>query len=362
MVANYSAESYEVQSMNHLLKNAVECSECGFLSDCGGLFEKASMLGCFSECAINCDPATCDLTCPHNHELFADRLKEIEGRFEFSSPILNVANTDLPQYVTKIHNGSSRSKLIDLPVVVIPVREILHKSGSEVSCRFKTAGQLRKYFRLSSRSAYIISCISVDEHVEMVWWGLKYGGLAEQLSKLTPAAIIVPNFSFFIDDVPRTHTIYNRKRVALASRILSEAGCRVILPLNALTQHDWDFWHKLLQENHDMLYVAKEFQTGLKVSEAATRAIENLVKLQSRLNRPIHPIVFGGSKYKNALLSHFRNYTIVDSRPFMMAAKRRKAIETDIGSYSEVHSPTAKGETIDKLLKANIEMRLKYLG
>lgn len=80
-----------------------------------------------------------------------------------------------------------------------------------------------------------------------------------------------------------------------------------------------------------MLYVAKEFQTGLKVSEAAIRTIENLVKLQSRLNRPIHPIVFGGSKYKS-------------------------------GSYSEVHSPTAKGETIDKLLKANIEMRLKHLG
>lgn len=344
-------------------KNAVGCSECAFLSDCGGLNEEESIFnwGCYSECLLNCIPETCDLTCPNNPRLFIVRLAEIEGTFGFSSPAFNVPRIQLPSYVPKIHNGSGRQEALNVPVTVVPVRELLSKSGSKVSCRFENSQQVQDEFCLSDRTAYVISCISVDEDVEMVWSGLKYGQLAVEFARLKPAAIVVPNFSFFIDDVPRIHTLYNRKRICMAARILSEAGCRVILPLNALTSDDWDFWYGVLRENPSMKYIVKEFQTGLFGPKAAVRAIEHLSALQERLGRSLHPVVFAGSRHNSMLHKHFNKHTVIDSRPFLLAAKRRQAIIESSGSYSEVFSPTAPGEAIDKLLRGNIKARKERL-
>ena len=349
--------------MDHPLKNAVGCAKCAFLSECGGLPEQSPLFewDCYSECMLNnCNPKDCDLTCPNNQWLFANRLAEIEGTFTFSASALKVPEVQLPSYVTKIHNGSGRLKNLSARVVTIPIRELLRKSGANVSCRFRKPEHVRRYFRLSTPTEYIISCISVDEHVEMVWNGLIYGRLAKEVARLKPAAIIVPNFSFFKDDVPRIHTLYNRKRICMAAHILSEAGCRVIVPLNALTLNDWEFWYELLQENPGMKYVAKEFQTGLSNPASAEQAIKHLSNLQERLGRSLHPVALGAGEYRAILNSHFANYTIVDSRPHMMAIKRRRAFYTSSGSYSEAFSPTAPNETIDELLAANLSERLEW--
>jgi hypothetical protein len=347
--------------MENHSKNAVGCAECAFRADCGGIDEKESFWGCYSECFLNCNPETCDLTCPNNPRLFVKRLEEIEGAFGFSPLALNVPSIQLPQYMPKIHNGSSRQAALNVSVVAIPVRELLRKSGTKISCRFENSWQVRRHFLLSNQTRYIISCISVDEDVEMIWAGLRYGQLATEFARLKPAAIIVPNFSFFIDDVPRIHTLYNRKRICLAARILSEAGCRVIIPLNALTSDDWNFWYELLRGNPTMRYVAKEFQTGLFGPRAATRAIEHLADLQERLGRSLHPVVFAGSRHNNILHTHFNKHTIIESRAFLMATKRRRAIQERSGRYSEVFSPTAVGEAFDELLRWNINTRSKRL-
>lgn len=348
--------------MNIILKNAVGCADCAFLPECGGLPEKSSLFdGCYSECMDNCNPESCHLTCPNNQRLYVNRIAEIGGSFDFTSPALKVPAIKLPPYVTKIHNGSGREKNLRLGVAVIPIRELLRKSGANISCRFADASQVRRCFRLPAQAAFVISCISVDGDVEMAWRGLMYGGLSKELAKLKPAAIIVPNFSFFIEDVPRIHTLYNRKRICMAARMLSEAGCRIIAPLNANTAHDWDFWYKLLQENPAMKYVAKEFQTGLSAPAAAKAAIESLAKVQERLGRPLHPVALGAFEFRDILSAHFKHYTIVDSRPFMLAVNRRRTRRTSDGSYEDVFTPTAQDESIDEILQSNIRVRQKRL-
>ena len=342
-------------------KNAVGCNECAFKLDCGGLEDEASSLwGYFTECVVQSKLTVCDMTCPNNPQLFSDRMRELEGNFRLTSKALKTLVRSLPAYIPKIHNGSGRIQQLSEKIVVVPIHELLTKSGANISCRFTSAEEVRQFFRLSAKTDYIITCISVDADVEMVWEGLKYQGLSESIARLKPVAVITPNFSFFIQDVPRTHTIYNRKRIHMAARYLSDSGCRVILPLSAGNRNDWEIWYRFLIENPKMKYVAKEFQTGLKNPELALQAIQDLSKIQDLLMRPIHPIAFGGEKYSPILKKHFDNFTVIDSRAFMTAVNRR-AISYPLGKYSERFSPTAPGESIDLLLDANIkEKRARY--
>lgn len=344
-----------------ILKNAVGCGECAFVRDCGGLPSDISIWGCYSECLVKCKTETCDLTCPNNQHLFANRIAEIGGTYTISAPKLNVPSFDLPTYIPKIHNGSSRVAALRVPVVAVSARALLKKTDNALTCRFEKIHEVHRHFRISGRAKCVISCISTDDEVEDMWAGLKYGQLAKEFARLKPAAVIVPNFSFFVDDVPRTHIIYNRKRIAIAARVLSDAGCPVILPLNALTQHDWDFWYSLLQENPDMRYVAKEFQTGLSDPVAARHAIEQLAQLQDRLGRCLHPVAFAGGPFRNTLRSHFNSYTIIESRAFVLSAKRQRVIRLPSGRYRETSSPTAINEPIDELLDWNVRARSEYL-
>lgn len=344
-------------------KNAVGCAKCAFFKDCGGIAEQSPMFdwGCYTPCMLGCDPETCDLTCPNNPHLFGARMAEIGGNLGFSGRAMKVPALRMPLHIPKIDNGSGRTQPLNLGAVALPARALIRKSRQQVRGRFKSPSQVRQHFCLSDRTPFVISCISVDDEVEMMWQGLKYGRLAEEFARLKPAAVIVPNFSFFLDDVPRIHTLYNRKRICLAAQILSEAGCRVVIPVSALTPHDWAFWYELLRDNPAMTYVAKEFQTGLLSPVAATRAIQDLAEIQDRLGRPLHPVAPGGGQFSDTLRIYFARHTIIESRSFMMANRRRLAIQTSSDTYAEVFAPTAPGEPIDDLLQQNIKARRRRL-
>jgi hypothetical protein len=187
------------------------------------------------------------------------------------------------------------------------------------------------------------------------------GNLAAQLARLRAAAIIAPNFSFFIGDVPRTHTLYNRKRICLAAQKLSDAGCRVILPLNAVTANDWDFWYGVLRDNPSITYVAKEFQTGLSGPILGGTAIKRLAEMQDRLRRSLHPVALGAYNFRRELRQHFNSHTIIDSRPFMLTVSRRQTTRAPSGRYVDAFTPTSSGQPLDHLLNHNIRMRSKRL-
>lgn len=340
-------------------QNAIACDQCAFLHDCGGIGARNSLFdwGCYSECVLKCNPANCDLTCPNNPELYGNRLAEIGGTFSAEPYEFRVPDVRLPKYVPKIHNGCARSTPLRETIVAVPARALLRTSGGIVSCRFKNMDQVRRHFCLSARCSIVISCIAEDPEVELVWDGLRFAQLAKQLAHLKPAAIIAPNLSFFVEDVPRIHTLYNRKRIWLAGKTLSDAGCRIILPLSSTTQHDWEFWQRVLEHSPTMIYVAKEFQTGLRERKLAGEAVESLAKLQSRLRRPLHIVAVGGMAVAPALRSHFEHVTVVESRPFVMTHKRRRALATQSGAYSEDRYPTAPSSPLDGLLAWNIKVR-----
>jgi hypothetical protein len=332
----------------------VGCDACAFFDECGGIPQQ-SIWGCFDHCCSTCQiPQTCDLTCPRHTRLFYDRMGEIGGTFDYVSDPLKVPHIRLPDYVAKIHNGCSRIDPTPESIVALPARELVRKRGFRVSCEYKTPTDVRSAFCLSDKTRFVITCIGEDEDVEAIWQGLRYGRLANDFARIKPAAIVTPNFSFFVDDVPRTHTLYNRKRICLAAQLLSDAGCRVIVPIYALTEQDWAFWFDVLSRNPSMSYIAEEFQTGLSGRREGLLAIRKLAELQSRLDRKFHLVALGARKFTRDIARRFDNYTVLDSRPFMMSHKRRRLKRTTSGRWIEVKSLTARKEPVDHLLQHNI--------
>src|SRR6185437_9283793 len=101
------------------------------------------------------------------------------------------------RYISKIHNGIGRREDFNVPFAVIPAEALFRRSRQYRQARFESAQQVRRYFRLGSRTSCIISCISTDDNVEGLWNGLSYRQLAPVFARLKPAAVIVPNYSFF---------------------------------------------------------------------------------------------------------------------------------------------------------------------
>jgi len=232
-------------------------------------------------------------------------MAEIGGAFGYGPRPLRAPTADLPEYLPKIHNGSARNKRLCVPFAVIPARELLSKCGDRVWCRVHTAAEVRSVFRLGRSTQFVISCVGFDEDVEAVWQGLRFGELGPQLARLEPCAVIVPNFSFFVD-APRPHILYNRKRICMAAEILSDAGCPVILPLLALTSRDWKFWQGVLSTNPAMRYVCEEFLTGLRSECEARAALSHLCALQEALRRPLRPVAIGALRLRPLLALRFK--------------------------------------------------------
>lgn len=335
-------------------KNAVDCGRCVYREVCGGL-DQGTILGCFSQCISNCQDDECDLTCPNNLPLFSGRMAEIDGSFSYSPIQMKLPKVKFPPYVPAIHNGSGRICTVKNRVVAIPLRAVARTTKAGVECRFENSVEMRDRLRIARNSAVVVNCVTHDHEIERVWEGLRYGSFADDLALLHPAAVIVPNYSFFTD-VPRTHTLYNRKRILIAARILSAAGCPVIVHLSSLTPNDWAYWARMLADTPQIRYIAKEFQTGHARRTSGVMEVGCLCRLQQTLGRPLHPIAIGGRAYAPDFRRNFDNYTILDSRPFFLSIYRRRLTKTSTGKYVEAFSPTGAGEPIDDLLAENIRI------
>jgi hypothetical protein len=112
---------------------------------------------------------------------------------------------------------------------------------------------------------------------------------------------------------------------------------------------DWDFWFDVLSGFPKVRHVAKEFQTGNRRVDVGLPALHELDRLQQRLGRRLHPIAIGGAQYAMFLAQRFDSYTIMDSRPFMTATKRRELVFKD----SRLRSRRRRAKMIDDLLEWN---------
>jgi len=288
-------------------------------------------------------------------------MAEINGTFRYAKAGLLEPRLEIPRYASVIPNASGRTAIINKAAVAVPLRSVVRVENNQIHCRYQSREEMNDQLRLSMRTKVIICCVTHDDEIERAWVATRFGRFAQELYKIRPNAVIVPNFSFFTD-VPRTHTLYNRKRSTIVAELLSQADCPVIPHLSALTENDWLYWYELLSDNPNVKFVAKEFQTGLARGDLGERAIERLDRLQQALGRPLHPIAIGGGKYAHKLHHKFDSCTIVDSRPFFRSIYRQRLTRTPFGKYEERSSPTPTGAPIDKLLSYNLrthEWRLK---
>ena len=192
-----------------------------------------------------------------------------------------------------------------------------------------------------------------DHFLEKYWRYARAHRTAEQLAELGLFGMTVPNFSYF-SDAPRTDILYNRRRGMIVASQLSAAGVGVIPHLNALTPGDWDLWARLLNDQPQLRFVAKEFQTGLSHLRRGEDAIRDLARLQDRAGHELHPILIGAGRYVADATRYFRRFTIVDSRPFMGTVKRRRFIPNGQDEQEWVKNPTEKGDPLDSLLGLNL--------
>ena len=127
------------------------CNECGLLDICGGWDDKRRNEGCFQKCA-DCFSESCDYTCPVNPTLFVKSAEEVGGLGTLPDRLRAVGESgaNLPGYIPQIEHGAKRHRLLQEPVVSIPIHRLCSISRSgRVKVAFRSREALLNSFKLS---------------------------------------------------------------------------------------------------------------------------------------------------------------------------------------------------------------------
>ena len=338
------------------------CRSCSWYERCGGLAqtpgsEQQGLWGCFEACTTECQNGECDWTCPHNRALWLRRWSEVGGIHQATvAPLHAVAPAQLPLYLPVVRHGKRRRRPLNAQTVALSLYEVVgQRRDGRYGAITGRAATLRRRFRLRSDCRVLLVSVGPDELLERFWRHYRAADIVEVLAGLDLVGVTAPNFSFF-DDAPRTHSLWNRRRMVWVAEQLSAAGVPVIPHLNASNARDWDYWAGFLREHRNVDCVAKEFQTGLKHRQRGLPAFLALAELQQQIGRTLHPVLIGGARYLPMLGSHFAGHgTVVDSRPFMNTVKRRIADPSGAdGKLRWRPFPSLPGRNLDALLDHNL--------
>ncbi|HZT43187.1 MAG TPA: DUF4417 domain-containing protein [Chthonomonadaceae bacterium] len=339
---------------------ALGCLNCAFLGNCGGLYVKEAVWDCFSNCGPDCSNGKCDYTCPCKSD-FISKCNEVGGlTVTLKRKLLAPSIDNMPAYIPMIYHGKRRKMPLESPMVALSLYNVLGKQRKGYGIKFQDAETLRRSFCLHENTRILLVSVGYDCLLEDYWAYRRYLDLPSQLAQLDFVGVTAPNFSFFLD-APRTHVLWNRRRILTVAEELSRNGIGVILHLNASSRNDWDFWARLLGEQRNIRYISKEFCTGLSRLEAGRRAIEDLSKLQDTVGYQLHPIAIGAARFIPDLKRHFGNFTIVDSVPFMRTVKRREFVKRSGRHPAWIKHTTERDEPLDALLAHNINSYQNWL-
>jgi hypothetical protein len=332
-----------------------DCASCPLIKPCGGhQLEIIRAIGCASF-ANEDRPSDPDDMNPRDEARYWQLWDDVDGLLDFSiSKIEPVQSLEVPVYVPLLQHKYSRTAILSAPVVALHLYQLFRKGrdGRYLS-RFSDGTQLRAYYRLRPDAKIILSGVAIDRRLELFWARHRKDDVPAQLACLDVACVTVPNFSFFTD-ATRYQILRNRKRMALVTERLSEAGVKVAPHFNAITDRDWEFYAEMLQDHPATTVVTLEFQTGLATIDDGRGALGRVADLQQKLGRLIHPILVGGAKHYLDAQALFSRFTILDSRPYMEAQARRTLIGDPVQGYRWTKTGTGDGLAIDAILEANL--------
>jgi Domain of unknown function (DUF4417) len=327
----------------------ITCSQCAWREPCGGAHGQLSMHGCFVQCQT---PGLCEentWACPCRGHAFQRMIREVGGLGDREWLPLAPSQESLPLYVPIIRHRAKRRRPFAPEVAGISIRDLLpRRTERHYYPVAESADELRDRFGLARGTRVIVSGVALDDVIERYWAFRNVTHVPQLLARLGISAMTVPNYSYF-RNAPRTHTLYNRKRLMIAAEELSAAGVAVIPHLNAITDEDWRVWARLLAAQPGIVYVAKEFQTGNRTPARGALSVDKLRGIQDHLGRPLHPVAIGGGQHVRALSKHFHTFTVADSHPFMCAVNRRELVGSDM--YPR---PVLRPRSVDALLERNV--------
>jgi hypothetical protein len=327
------------------------CSKCVFFDRCGGLYNNRPLLNCFDQ--FCCGDGTCDHVCPYKSADFQRRMREIGGlRFD-DIPPLRQTPIDLPPYVPMVHHGYRHSADLTTEVVALDPYLIFRSRNGEYRSLADDGIALRRHFRIAPTSKIILRGTAEDRFLEDFWSYRKSDRVAEQIAALGVSLVIGPNYSQFLD-VPRTDSLYNRKRQLLCLADLSAAGVSVAPHISAIMPPDWIFWTHFLRTNDQLHYVAVNFQTGNKNWREGRKVIDRLRGLQDDVSRRLSLILVGGAQFIAYASHEIGAFTLIDSEPFAKSHRRRRFRPNGTKRRWE-ETWTLTGQPIDHILQANVD-------
>ena len=305
--------------------------------------------GCTDQCQCT-DYSRCHLVCPNNARTYVHRIREVDG---LSLDNISVAPAFppivLPEVVTAVYHRSRRRQSLVADAIAIPLNRLVNSKGK---LKYRDRESLAKRFRISPHSQLIISGVSKDRFLEMLW-ERRSAELLEQLRLLNPDLVTSPNFSLFAN-APRVDNLYNMKRIARVWREFAVAGIRCALHIYARTPTDMESWTTFVNDHPELTWVSVEFSTGLRRKRFAQMFLSWLVRFGDRTNRRLNVIVRGGRRHLGALRDHFRSVVYVDSDAFFRAMKNRQLEMGPDGKWNWESVFTLEGQPVDDILAENV--------
>lgn len=301
------------------------------------------------------------MACPTNAMAFADKVSEVEGLDTLPRGRVLTPNAfPLPIFVPQIDHGGSRTTLLDEKVVSIPLHRIITQDRlKRARMLYNTPEEVRRNFKLSQRTQFIITSVCPDRWIESFWEVHRSRHLLDSIAALRPLAMTVPNFSFMLD-VPRTNNLYNFGRMFRLSERMTSAGIPTVFHLNALTQFDWNRWRDVLKEQPESKLVSLEFQTGAEHKHFGDEYFAHLVSLQDVLGRALHPLMLAGAGKLRELDGCFDSFTVIDANPFIKTMNRQ-VLRKWGAKWKWRPEPTLPGTSLSPRLVQNIAaQRARY--
>jgi hypothetical protein len=279
------------------------------------------MLGdCFDQ--FCCGDGRCDHVCPYKPGDFRQRMEEIGGFGVDDIGELVQRSLKLPAYLPMVHHAYRRANPLNSPAVALDPYDVFRLRQDEYRSAATNGAELRQQFKIDGKATVLFQGTCQDDMLERYWSYRRSDQVAKTVAQLDVSAVIGPNFSTFLD-VPRTDVLFNQKRQVLCLSELSIFAVSVVPHLSAVMPQDWDFWARFLRRQPQLNYVAINFQTGNKSAVEGMKALDQAMRIQRFIGRPLSLILIGGAQFLYEAGRRFDSVTLVDSAPFFKAMHRR---------------------------------------
>lgn len=335
---------------------ALGCVYCPEQEHCGGIAIAEPVFSCLDFCTCD-DSDACPYICPKQKM----RESVLARREVHGWDLLNLRQlpslpyNHLPLHAPLIDGWSGRSDPVPGQFFAIPLKRLFHgKTGKPL---FNSLDEVRTRFKIDPSANVIVDGVSTDQPIENFWGRARDAGIVDNLKRLSPSVVTVPNFSMFAN-VPRFNDLYNMKRQVVAWHEITAAGLRAALHVNARTDQDYRRFAEFLRQQPAVQVICFEFGTGGRRPTRRQWYVDWLCQLPELAGRDLSIIVRGGLPAVKQLSKYFRHLTFIDTMPIRKTMRRRrKAHESN--RYRRTF--TLRGQPLDDLLEKNIADRKKWV-